>query len=721
MKSISIKTTVRPCGGAAKRRAVAAVLAGAVVAAVGPAFAAAAPAEQAVAGDSTPGQLEEIIVTGRKRNERLENIAEMVSVFTPQDIAAARIETVGDVARLTPGMYFSGDWSPSVSTLTVRGVTNNPNADAPVAFVVDGVAYGNSYLMGQELFDISQIEILKGPQGSLYGRNAIGGAINITTRRPTDTLSGYASGAIGNGGMSKIKAGISGPLMGDKLLGSVSVTRQKFDGLIMNDFLHEPVDFKSGGSARVRLLFTPTEALTADLSYTQISYDEGSTYWRAENVPASLGLPSGIIQSDFLTRADFDANMASGKFDYETSAGRLTAIASQQKVTVPRTVEIDFLPLSLTEVLTSPDTAKTSALELRMVSPDNQALRWSVGGFYQDQKIERAQNVYVNTNPNKDPALKTLVRALVVPTNQPNLLRSVFGEIEYDISPRFTASAGFRQDRDRRRDLVANLAQEFSATTPKVAVAYKPAAGTQVYALYSEGYRSGGFNSTAVFGRVYQPEKLKNYEVGYKTRSATGNFSFSGALYYQDYTQQQFYVFSTAAASQSLINSKKSRAQGVELEARYVPVKGLDLIASVNVVDTKISDFGTFRAFAGITEADINGKKLLYTPAHTVNLTAQYSWMAGAYEASARADFTARGRIYWGFDNVENQGPVNVVKTRVSVGKDKWTLSAYADNLFNERFDTFCFVGRFIGNANRINPCAGAEPRQYGAEIAIRF
>lgn len=675
--------------------------------------------DAAASADATETQ--DIIITGRKRAERLEDIPESVSVFTSADIQAAGIQSVADFADLTPGVYFSGDWSPSVSTFTIRGVSNNPNADAPVAFVVDGVVYGNSYLMGQDLFDIAQIEVLKGPQGTLYGRNSTGGAINIVTRRPTNDWSGHITATIGNGDLYKVRGGIYGPIVKDKIFFGFSGVAQKFDGLIMNEFLNKPVDFRKGGAGRARLLFTPTAELTADFTYTRMDYHSGSTYWRADNVPPALGLPTGIIQSDYLTEADLTVNDFSGKIDYATEIGTFTAIANHQKVTIPRTVDIDFLQRSLTEVLTSPDTAKSTTFELRFTSPDDRRFRWSVGGFYQDQDRIRAQNVYVNTNPNKDPALKTLVLAQRVPTDQPNQVRSVFGQAEFDITPQLELAAGLRYDEDRREDRIAGLKEKFTATSPKVTLSYKPGAHSLIYATYSEGFRSGGFNPTAVFGRVYQPEELRNYEVGFKTRALDGMLNLNGAIYYQDYSNQQFYVFSTAAASQALINAQKSRAKGIEVEARLRPMRGLELVAGVSVVDSKITQFGPFNAFAGLTEADINGNRLLFTPDHSINLTAQYGWKIGSLDATARTDFVRRGRIYWGFDNVENQAPVNLVDARLGIGGDAWTLTAYAENLFNKGYDTFCFVGRFIGNANRINPCASATPRQYGLEASFRF
>lgn len=458
--------------------------------------------EDGTAKASEVSAAQEIIVTGRKRAERLEDIPESVSVFTSDDIQSAGIQSVADFADLTPGVYFSGDWSPSVSTFTVRGVSNNPTADAPVAFVVDGVVYGNSYLMGQDLFDIEQIEVLKGPQGTLYGRNSTGGAINIVTKRPDNNWSGHATATIGNGDLYKIRGGLYGPIVKDKIFIGLSGVAQKFDGLIKNQFLNKPVDFKKGGAGRVRLLMTPTPELTADFTYTRMDYHSGSTYWRADNVPASLGVPNGIIQGDYLTEADLTVNDFAGKIDYESSIGTFTAIVNHQNVKIPRTVDIDFIQLSLTEVLTSPDTAKSTTVEARYTSPDDRRFRWSIGAFYQDQERIRAQNVFVNTNPNKDPALKRLILALRVPSDQPSEVRSLFAQTAFDITPELELAAGLRYDEDRREDRIAKLKEKFTATSPKVTLSYKPRPSSLVYATYSEGFRSGGFNATSVFGRV---------------------------------------------------------------------------------------------------------------------------------------------------------------------------------------------------------------------------
>ena len=223
-------------------------------------------------------KLEEVVVTAQYRQESLQDVPVSVTAFTADDIARAGIESTQDFINLTPNITMDDSFTLGNTFVQVRGVAQINNADSPVAIVVDGVPQNNQKQFKQELVDIERIEVLKGPQGALYGRNAIGGAINIVTRQPTNELEGFLRAGAGNGGLQKLSGALSGPIIDDTLLFRVTGAYKDFDGVIDNTFLDEKVDFYTTRDLRARLLWRPTDALDVDFRYAWSDADGGCCY-----------------------------------------------------------------------------------------------------------------------------------------------------------------------------------------------------------------------------------------------------------------------------------------------------------------------------------------------------------------------------------------------------------------------------------------------------------
>lgn len=671
--------------------------------------------------------VEEILVTSRKRVESLMDVPDQISVFTAQKIEDAGIDNVVDASLLTPGVYFSGDWSPTVNTFTIRGISNNPNGDAPVAFVVDGVVYGNSFLLGQDLFDIEQIEILKGPQGALYGKGSTAGAVSITTKKPTNDTELKVKLRAANGSEYRTQASLSGAIVEDKALYRLSASYRDFDGVIDNKFVGKPVDFREDTSVRGRLLFYPTESLTLDLRAGYFDADHSGTRWRAENVPPALGIPTGgQIQEDFFTSGSTEVVDLAARIDWETDFATFTSITSDQSIKAPRSVDLDFTQLSIIEAAIDPEDADIFTQEFRITSPDDQRVRWLVGGFYQKQERFRVISASLNiAGPPFDPADKNLVQILSNPDEQENEVTAFFGQVNIDITEQLELSLGLRRDEDERTNVLTGDNETFADTQPKVTLSYQPNNQWTLYGTYSEGFRSGGFNASDVFQAGFDQEELENYELGFKANLFDGRLDLSGAAYYMDFTNQQFFLFSTTDAVQSLVNAKSSEITGFELEFQAQVTDRLTVEGGVNYIDSELKELGEFPAF-DIPEEEINGNELLFTPEYTFNLSGQYRLPIQNHygiDVIARADLVRYGRMYWGIDNVksESQEPYTLVNLRLGMEKDNWRISLYADNVTDESYDTFCFIGRFIGNANGINPCFTGNPRRYGIEATIDF
>src|SRR3954464_15740267 len=236
---------------------------------IGAAVAAALASAPAPAQDATPSsseEIDEVLVTARRRSESFRDVPMSVSVFTAETIESAGIERPGDFIALVPNMTLVETQNAGNSFVTVRGISQARNSEPSVAVLVDGVLETNPYEFDQELFDIRQIEVLKGPQGALYGRNAIGGAIIIHTVDPADHFEGTGKVGIGNGTSERAQVAVSGPIdSAGTLRYRASVNFYNTDGYLENTYLNRKADPYRDYSGRLRLLWRPSDEWTADL------------------------------------------------------------------------------------------------------------------------------------------------------------------------------------------------------------------------------------------------------------------------------------------------------------------------------------------------------------------------------------------------------------------------------------------------------------------------
>ena len=294
------------------------------------------------------GVLEEVTVTARKRSESLLDIPVTMTAFTAEDIENAGIESVHDFIALTPNMTVVQTQNVGNTFITIRGVSQARNSDMPVAVLVDGVLLSNPAQFNQELFDIEQIEVLKGPQGALYGRNAIGGAITINTKQPGDVLEGKVNVGYDSGPGYKVQGTLSGPFPGmDDLKFRASMSYKDTDGFLMNENLNTEADPYEDLSGRFKLLWQPNDQFTADARfsfskidttalYFVINQDLAGTLATAGGPTIPAGSPNennsnftGVpILSDNLGNGEKDMFNVSLKMDYEADYGTFTSITA---------------------------------------------------------------------------------------------------------------------------------------------------------------------------------------------------------------------------------------------------------------------------------------------------------------------------------------------------------------------------------------------------------
>lgn len=666
-------------------------------------------------------RIEEIIVTSRYRAEKLSAIPDSITAFTRADIERHRIERINGIAALTPNLRFSDDQEVGISTLVIRGVRQNRGTgQPPVSFRIDGVSATNNLLTTQELFDIESVDVLRGPQGALYGRNAIGGAVLISTRQPTaEPEYGFRLSAA-QGEDYVVAANASGPLASDKLLYRAAVRMQDRDGQLENAYLdNQKVDFKESQSFRGQLLYTPTEALSIDLRAQYSDQDGGSGYFMpgSEGVlplpppaePIFFGNPTYEIQSNRIGESFVKFSEFSAKIDYEFGWGTLTSITSYTDVDSGNDQDLDQTLVDAINIIVV-DKSETFAQEFRLTSNAEQALRWVAGVYFFDQDRFRS-------------LATTFLGFPVPPAAQDLKLRNyaAFGNLSYDLTGDLELTLAFRYDEETPEDLTQGRSETFTELQPKASLAYTFREGLLGYVTVGKGFRAGGFNNLSEgsnFAPGFDQESLVSYETGLKWSAFDGRLRSAMSLFFTDYTDQQFFLFDQTG-TQANINVPKSELWGGELEVTAFPTDSLQVDFAFGYTDSEIKEYEGVQGVL-VPPEEILGSKVPGAPVWTLNLGLQHTAaLSGSLNLVSRLDYEHRAKTYWTLDNLDTQEAYDLVNLSFSLEREKWAARLFVNNLLDEEYIEWFFAARFIGlPADIAWPSA---PRQVGLEFTYRY
>ncbi|KQX23431.1 MULTISPECIES: TonB-dependent receptor [unclassified Sphingomonas] len=687
-------------------------------------------------GGAEGGSAGDIVVTARKRSENLQKVPESISVISSTVIANAGVRNVEDFSKFTPNVNINTGFGPAYTVLTARGITTPQGAEAPMAIVIDGVQLSDLTFLNIDLVNIDRIEVLRGPQGSLYGRNAIAGAINITTKKPTNALSAMAKISYANGDDKVAQANVSGPIARDALYFSLSGSYRKFDGNYKNDPAQRITTFPDPAfngyfpnvgtrrnanmiddkSVRAALIYNEGGALNVELrgSYT-------------DSVFGSFGNELVLGQSDLndkrshlATNLDLDLYRklyeGSLKVDYDFGGATLSSISYRNRARQSQYGDGDFstLPALTQDVRINID---AFSQEVRLASNNSSGITWLVGGFYQDRKTGRVLVIPFELNPT----------VFLQDSNDHNRSKAyaVFGQTTADIGSAFQLTLGLRYDHDKRSSdddgstAPPNnaVAKSFKALQPKMSLKYNWDQNFQTYATVARGFRSGGFNAATSTQRQYAQETNWSYELGFKGSFLDNRLFLSGAVYYIELKNEQIYFVTTNPPAQNLTNIDKTSKTGFELEMTARPIDRLDVTLGIGTADSVIKGFAAQPATIDNKTPQSNG--------YSVTGSMQYRIpLGGDLELRPFVSFERRGPIYWSADNSFRTGPKNLADLRLFLDSEHWSIGAFAKNITNTRFPTV--VGP---NAANFAPLGGPvltlrtmnTPRSYGIEANVRF
>lgn len=694
--------------------------------------------------------IEEVIVTARRRTETLQETPVSVTALTAESMQRLGVNGVADVALRAPGLQYGAFGDLKLSPTSLRGVigsSGSAGADPAVGYYVDDVFVGQGAGANLDLYDIERVEVLRGPQGTLFGRNTIGGVISITTKRPTSDFEASALAEASNFNGLRLASSVSGPIS-DTISGKFALMRDRRDGTSRNVFLEKDVNDRSSWSVRGQLAFDLAAdselLLTADyravdqhpLMFETLKYNDAATL---PNVLDLAGIPRNDdpydrrVMGDVESEEELSAYGLAATIRTRLGGVSLTGITSYREHDYYSRTDTDRTPLSIAYDGDPEDVWRLSQ-ELRGELSTG-ALDWIGGVYYLRQTSINQSFIEVGSDLAGflgDPSLA----GLLVGSDAKLTTESFSGFLSgtWNISRRLDLTAGARYTRDEKKigyaqsdplgllggDARIDAGDHWGELTPSFNLRFRATPDVMAYATAAKGFKSGGFNDALgdATDVSFGPESLWNYEAGLKAKLLEGRLIANVAAYYMDWTDIQITQDNplTAVYDPIILNGGKAHTKGIEAEATVRPGGGWNLGFTAAVQEARYD--------GGALPDGRPLRNIPFAPAYTVAVSVEKRWEVEWGEVSALAEYLARGRTYLTPNNDPDGrvAPYGLLNLRFAVEPEggRWRAAVWAKNLANESYTTRMFDA-FDQDLVGQKFIALGEPRTYGVELVIRY
>ena len=673
-----------------------------------------------VAWADSPGssaELEEVIVTATKTGaQSVQQVPLAITAFTSQMIEAQGSTQLSDLTHQTPGFTYAanGPWAIS----TIRGVgTNNVFAggDASTTVQVDGVYYGRPTGANLDFLDVDRVEILRGPQGTLYGRNADAGTINVVTKDPTAQLSGDAKVSAGTYGLLRPEAVVSGPLVGDSVLFSLAVFGSWHDAYVKELTPGLPDQWNQNrDGVRGKLLFQiqPNLRFILNSDYTDINEYMDASFVRLTPPP----FPDGTNPTFYQTSLNHPYFLwqrqggVSGKLVWDFDNLEFTSISAYRRSYMNNGGDLDYTRNEIFTTRKFQENQDQESEELNL-SGETHRLKYVVGTFLYREHASSYYNAVIY-----DEILET--QGITVLTKS----AAAFGQATYDITDNLSAIAGVRYTHDNKSssniygsvvgpppvaDVSAPTAEvyaaspSYSATTPKFGLNYQIQKDILTYVSATRGYKSGGSNLltnlSALDKTLYGPESVWAYEVGYKqTLHGALPGTIDMAVFRNDYKGLQVnqFIFTPTGVGQVVSNAPGAITSGAELELNLYPTDAQRFGATAAYLNAKYH--GRYLSLDDFTQAsfDADGKTLNDSPSWSGSAYGQYTFHLAKGALSLRANGEYKGNVYYSPLNDPREAQRSYTLVNLGARFDSpagWELGLVAKNVAGVRYITAAY------------------------------
>jgi iron complex outermembrane receptor protein len=718
-------------------------------------------------------RLAEIVVTAQRREQNLQDVGTSVTAFDANTLQQLGFKDVTDVAGQVPGLQYN-QYGATVTIYNLRGVSQNDFSDhqeAPIAVYADDAYIGSTGALAGSLFDLQRVEVLRGPQGTLFGRNATGGLIQYLSKPPTDTPEAYLQLTGGNFGTFESEGAASGPLS-DRVTARLSFDISSHSGYITNRIGHS-IEDQNQYAIRLQFRVKPSDSgeILIKLHALTNSHETAGDYSWAASAPdatgrgvfAPPGTPDlgGYVNTStspfnqaedrrgLFNRTVWGANV---RVNWNFDAVSLASVTDYLKMQKRYGEDSDMSPNPIFNYDTGAHYQQFSQ-EFRLNGKQG-GLRWIAGAYYLNYKTT---NFEQTTLPDYIPPVPFPYGNGLADLNLKTSSPSVFGQLEYGFTDHWVGIVGARYTIDQKQYLYDYSCNVCGPPTPnappggfpfnltystatgypdaektyrmpmgKVELDYKIDRDNLLYASVNRGDKGGGWSAPSsgyvnlnpaytflpTLRMNYDEERLTSYETGFKSTFWDGAARLNGDVFYYDYKNYQGFFLDVAT---QIVENIDAKVKGGELELAVVPLRGLHLQLGVSYLDTQASNVPTP---SGILVTS----QLPQAPPWSVNAVARYEWPAFGGKLSAEADAKWNKQMYLELVNapVDLQPSYTLTNARVGYSdpSGRWEVSAYCKNCFNTLYRIYNLdLSGFLG----INQSVYGPPRLFGASVAYHW
>ncbi|KAF1030423.1 MAG: Pesticin receptor [Pseudomonas sp.] len=718
--------------------------------------------------DKNEPALKTVTVTAQHREETLQEVPVSVSAVQGTNLVSDGVRSMSDITTFVPNASAKNPDGSGRPRWYIRGLGTGDTGAAtvyPVGIYADDVYLNAPVAGGGPLFDLERIEILRGPQGTLYGKNTTAGAVNIISKKPTFDTDGYGTIGIGSKDERIFNGAIGGTLVPEKIAARISLYSEDRDGFqknIVDDHTYGDVNKKA---VRVQFFAQLNPDLDAlwKIHGREFKGDGANgalTLGRYYNV--GYQRPSGRnIALNVDDDSKLDHSGTSLTLNYHMGDYTLTSISAYDYIHNQSTGDADYTPYEVNGTSTVDNKYTQYSQEIRLASPQQETLRWLAGAhfFHEDLDSQAGRFIVPGPTPNGTGSNQVNGATDLRDLNFTHKTDSyaLFGNLTYDFTDAFSLTGGLRWTQEKK-DIDLNLAQ-FTRATANGPLIPLPGVGTngsrdesktweawtydltpeyrindnvRVFLRYAHGFRSGGFNtglsSSLAQLTTVNPEKVDAYELGLKSEWFDHRLTANANVFYYDYSdiQVNLLTVNNGVLTTALTNGAKGRVKGAELELEGQPTDYLHLRAALSFLDTQYTDFKNVNPTTGAVTGDYSGNSFVRSPRNVVSLGGDYTIpLAIGGKLVAGADVSFRDKEYFLVDRQSSadkdltQPHYTLVNSRLTwfSPDEKLSVTGFVNNLTDRRYQVH---GRPNGGPGQYVITYG-DPRTVGLSVTSRF
>ena len=687
----------------------------------------------------SPKMLDQVIVTAQKTEELLQEVPNSITAISARQVEEYQLWNSKDLTAIVPNLY-TADPGDRRNVSSLRGIATT-SYDPAVATYIDGVNQFSLDTYIAQLFDVERIEILRGAQGTLYGRNATAGVINIITRQPGNKASGFAEITNGNAGLQRYSAGFRAPLIKNKLYVGMAALYDKSNGFYTNQYNNTPFDKQNSFTGNYYVKYLPTDKWAITLNVKHNNNRNKGAFPLVSGIEDALKDPFQLSQNAVSNMTDniFNTSLSANHFGKKVSFSSQTAYQSNYRF-YDTPMDADFSPIDGITLINNygKDWNKVKVLtqEFKFSSPaaSTSSFKWTAGAyfFHQDnptkQAIHFGEDAAMVGSPDKNFSLINSAKAI---SNG----MAVFAQGTYTLTSKLNLTAGIRYDREKKQQSILGQYQMdpdptpifdfrsdtsasagFHSVSPKLSASYAVCNNNLLFANYSKGFRAGGLtplssdpSQPALF--AYQPEYSNNYEIGIKNNFLNNRLLVNVTAFYSAVNDAQVPTLILPDAVTITKNTGKLTSKGIELEARAL-LNGFQLDYNLGYTDAsfknlKLAQYGS--------EADLTGKKQLFTPDVTSMMAAQYGCTLSQkhlLKITFRGEWKYIGKQFFDLANTVSQLSYNLLNSSIGISTPGWSLKFWGRNLTNKNYASYGYDFGAVRLGN---------PKTYGITLGVKL